>query len=231
MGRAHSNGGTLYLVSTPIGNLEDITFRAIRVLSEADIILAEDTRKTGRLLAHYNIASRMLSYYAHNESGRIPQVIEFLKQGQQIALVSDAGTPVISDPGYRLVRAVIDKGIPLVAVPGPSAMLAALVISGLPASRIVFEGFLPKKKGRQTKLQYLANEPGTIIIYESPHRIQKTIEDIVKLWGNRYIVISRELTKRHEEVLRGYATEILEILADRQLKGELVLLIAGTDFK
>ncbi len=223
--------GVLYLVSTPIGNLEDITLRAIRILSEVDAILAEDTRITRRLLDHYQIKTRMMSYHAHNESGRIPQVIEMLKGGQSLALVSDAGTPLISDPGLRLVQKAICEKITITPAPGPSALLAAIVASGLPTNRFVFEGFLPKKKGRQTKLKFLAEEPGTIVIYESARRIQKTIEDIVKHLGNRYIVVSRELTKRYEEVLRGEAVELLEILANRQLKGEVVLLIAGADFK
>ena len=223
--------GTLYIVSTPIGNLEDITLRALRILKEVDAILAEDTRNTGRLLAHYQINNRMMSYHAHNESGRIPQVIEMLTSGQNLALVSDAGTPGISDPGHRLVKAAIQHNLPIVPVPGASAVLAALVASGLPTNRFVFEGFLPRKKGRQTKLRQLAEEPGTIVIYESAVRIQKTIRDIVNSMGNRYIVISRELTKIYEEFLRGTAEDILAALENRTLKGEVVLLIAGTEFK
>ena len=223
--------GSLYIVSTPIGNLEDITFRAARILQEADIILAEDTRVTGRLLAHYEIKTRQLSYYAQNESGRIPQAIRLLQEGKNLALVSDAGTPGISDPAHRLVKACIQAEIAIIPVPGPSASLAALVASGLPTDRFVFEGFLPRKKGRQTKLQQLAEEPGTIIIYESALRIQKTLQDIGKHFGNRYIVISRELTKKFEEFIRGDVEELQLQLQDRTLKGEIVLLVAGRDFK
>jgi 16S rRNA (cytidine1402-2'-O)-methyltransferase len=223
--------GTLYLVSTPIGNLEDITLRALRILREADVILAEDTRVTGRLLAHYEIRNRMLSYYAQNETGRIPQVIGLLREGQQVALVSDAGTPGISDPGHRLVKAAIQAQIPIVPVPGASALLSALVASGLPTQRFVFEGFLPRKKGRQSKLQQLAEEPGSIVIYESAQRLQKTVQDIVKIMGNRYIVVSRELSKKYETFIRGDALLILDQLSQQTLKGEIVLLIAGTAFK
>ncbi len=223
--------GALFIVSTPIGNLEDITFRAVRILAEADVILAEDTRVTGRLLSHYEIKTRQLSYYAQNEKGRIPQAIQLLRGGSNLALVSDAGTPGISDPAHRLVKACITADIPIIPVPGPSASLAALVASGLPTDRFVFEGFLPRKKGRQTKLQQLAEEPGTIIIYESALRIQKTLQDIGKHFGNRYIVISRELTKKFEEFIRGEAQEVLLQLKDRTLKGEIVLLVAGRDFK
>lgn len=225
------SGGTLFIVSTPIGNLEDITLRALRVLREADTIFAEDTRTTGRLLDHYQIRNRLMSYHAHNEQGRIPQVIEFLKNGAQIALVSDAGTPGISDPAHKLVKAAISEGITVVPVPGPTAAIAALVVSGLPCDRFVFEGFLPRKKGRQTKLKQLDEEPGTIIVYEAAVRLRKTVEDIVKYMGNRYIVVSRELTKKYEEFLRGDALSLLEELKTRSLKGEIVLLIAGRNFK
>jgi len=225
------NTATLYLVSTPIGNLEDITLRALRILREVDFIFAEDTRVTGRLLAHYDIKNRMMSYHAHNEAGRIPQIIGYLREGQQVALVTDAGTPGISDPGHKLVKAAIRAQLPIVPVPGATAAITALVASGLPTNRFVFEGFLPRKKGRQTKFRQLAEEPGTIILYESPHRIQKTIEDIVKHLGNRYIIISRELTKKFEEFIRGHAQDVLGIIDKRTLKGEIVLLIAGNDFK
>ena len=223
--------GTLYLVSTPIGNLEDITLRALRILKESDLILAEDTRTTGRLLAHFEIKNRMMSYHAHNETGRIPQVIGYMKDGQQIALVTDAGTPGISDPGHRLVKAAIQSQIPIVPIPGATALIPAITASGLPSQRFVFEGFLPRKKGRQTKLQQLAEEPGTIIIYESALRLEKTIRDIVKIMGNRYIVVSRELTKKFEEFIRGSAEDVLGKMESHTLKGEIVLLIAGTDFK
>lgn len=224
-------GGRLYIVSTPIGNLEDITLRALRILKEADLVCAEDTRVTGRLLAHYQIKNTLLSYHSYNEAARIPQILNYLKEGRQIALVSDAGTPGISDPAHKLVKAAIAAGVAVEPLPGPTASIAALVASGLPTDRFVFEGFLPRKKGRQTRLKFLSEEPGTIILYESAPRIQKTIEDIVKNFGNRYIVISRELTKKFEEFIRGYAGEVLQELKTRRLKGEIVLLIAGTGYK
>lgn len=232
---AHPNdsaaGGRLYIVSTPIGNLEDITLRALRILKEADLVCAEDTRVTGRLLAHYQIKNTLLSYHSYNEAARIPQILNHLNEGRRIALVSDAGTPGISDPAHKLVKAAISAGIPVEPLPGPTASIAALVASGLPTDRFVFEGFLPRKKGRQTRLKFLSEEPGTIILYESAPRIQKTIEDIVKNFGNRYIVISRELTKKFEEFIRGYAGEVLQELKNRRLKGEIVLLIAGTEYR
>jgi 16S rRNA (cytidine1402-2'-O)-methyltransferase len=230
-GNSDIHEGKLFIVSTPIGNLEDITLRALRILKEADMIFAEDTRVTRRLLSHYQIENQLLSYHSHNEAGRIPQIIQFLKEGRQIALVSDAGTPGISDPAHKLVKAAIAEKLSIEAIPGATAGITALVISGLPTNRFVFEGFLPRKKGRQTKLKFLNEEPGTIILYESAQRIHKTVEDIVKNMGNRYIVILRELTKKYEETLRGYAEELLAELKKRPLKGEIVLLISGTDFK
>ena len=223
--------GTLYIVSTPIGNLEDITLRALRVLGEVDCICAEDTRTTRKLLAHYHIRNRLVSCHANNIKQRIPQIISRLQQGERVALVSEAGTPGISDPGHALVMAAVREGIAVVPIPGPSAVIAALVASGLPTNRFVFEGFLPRKKGRQTKLLQLKDEPGTIVLYESPQRVRKTIEDIVNIFGNRYIVLARELTKRFEEFIRGYASDILQLLDEGEMKGEIVLLIAGTQFK
>jgi len=184
-----------------------------------------------RLLGHYQIKNRILSYYSYNESKRIPQIINYLLQGQNIALTSEAGTPTISDPGLRLVSECVRNGITVVPVPGASAVMAALSASGLTTNRFVFEGFLPRKKGRQTKLKKLAEEEGTIIVFESALRIQKTIEDVVKIMGNRYIVLSRELTKKFEEFIRGFAEDVLIQLASRKLKGEIVLLIAGKEFK
>ncbi len=208
-----------------------MTFRAVRILREVDLVLAEDTRTARRLLKHFDISQKILSYYSYNEARRIPFVLENLKRGQQIALISEAGTPLISDPGHKLVVAAIQNNIPVVPIPGASAILAGLVASGLPTDRFVFEGFLPRKKGRQTRLKNLAQEPGTIVLYESAQRIQKTLEDIVKILGNRYIVLARELTKKFEEFIRGDALELLSELQDRQLKGELVVLIAGTDYR
>ncbi len=227
----HTEVGILFLVSTPIGNLEDITLRAIRTLKEVDIILAEDTRTAHRLLNHLGISGKVLSYYSYNEKRRIPQVLALLLSGKSVALISEAGTPLISDPGHKLVTAAIRNDIPVCPIPGPSAMLAALVASGLPTDRFVFEGFLPRKKGRKTRLEFLAQEPGTIIIYESALRIQKTIEDIVKILGNRYIVLAREVTKKFEEFIRGNARDVLQELEIRKPKGEIVLLIAGTKYR
>jgi 16S rRNA (cytidine1402-2'-O)-methyltransferase len=223
--------GGLYLVSTPIGNLQDISQRAIAVLEAADTLLAEDTRTASYLLKQFNIRKKVLSYYAYNEMKRLPQILGELKQGKMIALISEAGTPLISDPGHKLVMAAIQQGIPVISIPGPAAFLTALVASGLPTDRFVFEGFLPRKKGRNKTLQTLSTEAGTIILYESAMRIEKTIEDIVKIFGSRYIVIARELTKKFEEFIRGDAEEVLQILRNKKIKGEIVLLIAGTKFK
>ncbi|GAB4370416.1 MAG: 16S rRNA (cytidine(1402)-2'-O)-methyltransferase [Calditrichia bacterium] len=233
MKRAQSgeDSGALYLVSTPIGNLEDITLRAIRTLQEVDFVLAEDTRKAGFLLRHLNIRQKIVSYYSYNERKRIPFVIQELKAGKHIALISESGTPLISDPGHKLVIAAIQNHLRIVPIPGPSALLVALTASGLPTDRFLFVGFLPRKKGRQSLLQELSRESGSIIIYESALRIQKTIEDIVKILGNRYIVLARELTKKFEEFIRGNAEDILQELANRQVKGEIVLVVAGTAFK
>ena len=200
-------------------------------MREVDLICAEDTRTTQRLLSHYEIKNRILSYYAYNEEKRTPQILQYLLQGQTIAIVSDAGTPTISDPGQRLISECARQKIPVVPIPGASSVFAALAASGLPTYRFVFEGFLPRKKGRQKKLKMLSEEEGTIIIFESAVRLQKTIEDVVKIMGNRYIVISRELTKKFEEFIRGFANEILSQVASRKLKGEIVLMIAGKDFK
>jgi len=217
-------------VSTPIGNLEDITLRALNILKQVDFILAEDTRNASRLLQHFGISKKIVSYFSYNEERRIPRIIEELEEGKNIALIADAGTPLISDPGLRLVTAAIRQQITVVPIPGASALLCALVGAGIPTDRFVFKGFLPRKKGRTRMLEQLATEPGTIVLYESPYRVQKTVEDIVKIMGNRYIVVARELTKKFEEFIRGYAADILVELSQRKLKGEVVILIAGTDF-
>ncbi len=194
------------------------------------MVLAEDTRTASRLLQNFGIAQKLVSYYSYNENQRIPFVLEQLKSGKNFALISEAGTPLLSDPGHRLVVAAIREQFSVVPVPGPSALTPGLVASGLPTDRFVFEGFLPRKKGRKTRLELLASEPGTIIIYESAQRIEKTLDDIVKILGNRYIVIARELTKKFEEFLRGFAQEIRNELQGRKLKGEIVLLVAGTQY-
>jgi len=221
--------GTLYLVATPIGNLEDITQRAVRVLGSVDLIAAEDTRKTKILLDHYNIRKPMLSYFSYNEQARAPQLIGKLKEGQSVALVSDAGTPGISDPAFHIVRQAVENGLPIVPVPGPSAFLSALIVSGLPVDRFVFEGFLPQKKGRKTKFETLGSESRTIVLYESPHRILRTLEEIVRYLGNRQIAIGRELTKKFEEIVRGDAKAVLAELSKKQPRGEYVIVIAGKE--
>jgi len=223
----HSSRGTLYIVSTPIGNLEDITFRAVNTLSSVDLIAAEDTRKTKILLDHYKISKPMLSYFDHNERFRAAQLVEKLLAGQSIALVSDAGTPGISDPAYRIVRESIDHGITVVPVPGASALLAALVASGLPTNSFAFEGFLPPKKGRKTRLEFLKTEKRTIVLYESPHRIERTLHELLDHLGDREMVVAREVSKKFEEFLRGRTSDILIRIASTPPRGEFVVLIQG----
>jgi 16S rRNA (cytidine1402-2'-O)-methyltransferase len=219
--------GTLYIVSTPIGNLEDITYRAVNILSNVDLVAAEDTRNSGNLLKHFNIHKPLLSFYSYNESRRLPELIEKLKSGLSIALVSDAGTPGISDPAYTIIRAAIDENIPVVAIPGAAAFLPALVTSGLPIERFVFEGFLPVKKGRKTKLEYLRDEDRTIVLYESPHRILRTLNDLLEYFGDREIAVARELTKKFEEIKRGKLSEIIAYYSSHTIRGEFVLIISG----
>jgi len=219
--------GTLYLVATPIGNLEDITYRAVKVLTSVDLIAAEDTRKTKILLDHYHISKPMMSYYSYNEQTRAPQLIEKLLAGQSIALVSDAGTPGISDPAFHIVQQALENGIAIIPIPGPAAFIAALIASGLPTDRFVFEGFLPLKKGRKTKFELLKSENRTIIIYESPHRIIKTLTDIQTALGNRHVVIARELTKKFEEIVRGAVSSVLTELTKKSPRGEYVVIIEG----
>jgi len=219
--------GTLYLVGTPIGNLEDITFRAVRILKEADMIACEDTRQTRKLLDRYAIAKPAVSYHEHNETERSRELIAKLLGGASVALVSDAGMPLVSDPGYTLVRAAIQHGVRVEAVPGPSALLTALAASGLPTDSFHFGGFLPAKSGQRLKaLEALKDEPATLIFYEAPHRILDTLAAIEQALGARTVVVARELTKLHEEFLRGAASEIRATLAARaSVKGEITLLI------
>ena len=219
--------GTLYLVATPIGNLDDITYRAVKVLRAVDLIAAEDTRKTKILLDHYAISKPMMSYFNFNERQRTPQLIERLLQGQSIALVTDAGTPGISDPAYYIVRSALETAIPIVPIPGPSAFVSALIVSGLPTEKFVFEGFLPVKKGRKTRLGILSAEPRTIILYESPHRILKTLEEIRSTFGERDVVVARELTKKFEEIVRGPVSTVLSKISSKPTRGEYVLLVEG----
>ncbi|MGB9773085.1 MAG: 16S rRNA (cytidine(1402)-2'-O)-methyltransferase [Bacteroidota bacterium] len=221
--------GTLYIVSTPIGNLSDITLRALQVLSSVDLIAAEDTRTTRILLEHYGIKTPMISYYARNEKLRAPELVNHLRQGKTIALVSDAGTPAISDPGAILVRAAIESNQPIVPIPGPTAFVAALTLSGLRTDRFVFEGFLPTKKGRKRKLSCLAQEMRTIVLYESSHRLLKTLRELVEAMGERRASVSRELTKKYEETVRGSLPEILSYYEKRSVKGEFIIVIEGIE--
>ena len=219
--------GVLYIVATPIGNLEDITYRAVRVLREADLIACEDTRHTRKLLDHYGIKAKLVSYHEYNEVERAPELVQKLHEGLSIAQVSDAGMPGISDPGYRLIRMAVEQNIRVVPVPGPSALVAALAGSGLPTDAFEFHGFLPAKSGqRRTVLEAVRGADHTVIFYEAPHRIHESVEDIVAVLGpGRPIVIARELTKVHEEFLRGTAGQISAELRDREVKGEITILI------
>ncbi|HEY4086841.1 MAG TPA: 16S rRNA (cytidine(1402)-2'-O)-methyltransferase [Bryobacteraceae bacterium] len=223
--------GRLYVVATPIGNLEDITYRAVRILKEVDWIACEDTRTTRRLLDHYGISRPTLSYHEHNETGRAAELIARIQQGETGALVSDAGTPLLSDPGYRLVHAAAEAGVRVEALPGPSALLAALVVSGLPTDRFLFAGFLPAKQGqRRNVLESVAEEAATLVFYEAPHRITETLEDITATLGQRPVVVGRELTKLHEETLRGTADEIRKSLITRDaIRGEFVVMIGKAE--
>jgi 16S rRNA (cytidine1402-2'-O)-methyltransferase len=218
----------LYIVSTPIGNLEDITYRAVRILREVDVIACEDTRTTRRLLDHYAIPTRTVSYHEHNEQGRARELLEHLERGESVALVSDAGTPLLSDPGYRVVREAVEAGVPVEAIPGPSALLTALVISGLPTDQFHFAGFFPAKESQRTRvLESLRDEQATLVFYEAPHRILETLADLETVLGDREIAVARELTKIHEEVLRGTPAAIRQTLAARDsIRGEFVILVA-----
>jgi len=218
----------LYFVPTPIGNLEDMTFRAVRILKEADIILAEDTRTSAPLLKHFGIEKKVFAHHQHNEHKAVAEIVRLLKEGRSIALISDAGTPAISDPGFLLVREAVKAGLELQCLPGATAFVPALVNSGLPSDRFCFEGFLPVKKGRQTRLKALAAETRTMVFYESPHRILKTIDEFVQHFGaHRQASVSRELTKIYEETLRGTLVELKPQLESRPVKGEFVLCVAG----
>jgi len=221
--------GTLYIVSTPIGNLADITYRAVEILKTVDIIAAEDTRRSRILLSNYDIKTKMISYYEHNKYQKIQKITENLLSGHNVAIITDAGTPAISDPAYKLVRQAIKVGCNIESIPGPSAVLASLVSSGLPTDRFIFEGFLPPKKGRKKRLENLINESGTIIIYENTLRLNRTIKQILEIIGDRPAVICRELTKIHEEKIRGTLSSLLELLSSKKLKGECVLLIGKDD--
>lgn len=223
--------GKLYIVSTPIGNLKDITLRAIETLNEVDFILCEDTRVTSILLKQYNIIKQLISFNAISEIKKIPSIIERLQNGQSYALVSDSGTPAISDPGIRLISEAIVNNVEVITIPGPTALIAALTISGLPTDSFVFEGFLPQKKGRQKKLGELSAEERTIVLYESTHRIEKLIDELVRYFPERFVVVCRELTKKFEESWRGYPSELKEKMHDKIIKGEFVVVIASRDWQ
>jgi 16S rRNA (cytidine1402-2'-O)-methyltransferase len=220
---------TLYIVGTPIGNLEDITFRAVRILQNVDLIAAEDTRHTGKLLQHLQVRTPQISYHEHNRSSRIPELLEHLHSGKAIALVSDAGMPGISDPGYELVKACVEAGISVVPIPGASAAITALSAAGLPTDRFVFEGFLPAKgQQRREYLEVLETESRTLIFYESPHRLRETLQDLAQVWGSdRQIVLARELTKLYEEFWRGTIGDAIAHYQQREPQGEYTILVAG----
>jgi 16S rRNA (cytidine1402-2'-O)-methyltransferase len=218
----------LYLVPTPIGNLEDMTFRAVRVLKEVDLILAEDTRNSGKLLKYFEINTHMHSHHMHNEHRSVEGIVQRIQNGETIALISDAGTPAISDPGFLLTRACVEAGIEVDCLPGATAFVPALVNSGFPNDKFVFEGFLPVKKGRQTRLKFLAEEQRTIIFYESPHKLLKSLTQFAEYFGaERPVSVSREISKLHEETIRGTVTEVLNYYTENPPKGEIVLVVSG----
>ena len=229
MSASSAEVGTLYVVATPIGNLEDITLRALRILGEVDLIAAEDTRHTRKLLSHHGISRPLVSYHEHNQQRQAPHLLALLQQGRNIALVTDAGTPCISDPGYFLLQTLIAHAIPIVPIPGPAALVAALSVAGLPTDRFVFEGFLPPKGGkRRQRLEALREEPRTIVVYESPYRLLRLLQDLVTHLGpERRVVLTRELTKHFEETRRGTASTLLAELQGRTIRGECTVVIAG----
>ena len=222
--------GNLYIVSTPIGNLDDISFRALKILKEVDIIAAEDSRISRRILEHYKIKNTFISYNNYNENKKYLHLIDILKDNKNIALVSDAGTPCISDPGYKIVNAAKIEGINVITIPGPSSVISALSISGLPSDKFYFEGFLPKKKGRNKRFSYLEELDCTIIIFESPRRLFKTLNDIFDVLGNRVVAVCKELTKLHEDVKIGYLDKMIP-KEDIPLKGEYIILIANKKYR
>lgn len=224
--------GTLYIIPTPVGNMEDMTFRAIRLLKEADLVLAEDTRTSSVLLKHYDIKNRLMAHHKFNEHGTTAPIVERLKAGETIALVSDAGTPGVSDPGFLLAREAVKAGIEVQTLPGATACIPALVSSGLPCDRFCFEGFLPQKKGRQTILQSLQNEPRTMVFYESPYRLVKTLKQFAEVFGNdRQVSVAREISKLHEEHVRGTLAEVIAHFEEASPRGEIVITLAGCNVK
>jgi 16S rRNA (cytidine1402-2'-O)-methyltransferase len=220
--------GILYICGTPIGNLEDITLRVLKILKEVKLIAAEDTRHTKKLLNHYQINTKVTSYYEYNKFKKAPYLVEILKNGQDIALVSDAGMPGISDPGYVLVNLALKNNIKIIPVPGASALITALVVSGLPTDKFVFEGFLPRKiKERKRYFKSIENEDRTIIFYETPQRLKRALKDMLETWGDRKIVIARELTKMYEEIIRGKLSQVLTEISTKEIKGEITLIVQG----
>ncbi|MBO5205150.1 MAG: 16S rRNA (cytidine(1402)-2'-O)-methyltransferase [Prevotella sp.] len=224
--------GTLYIVPTPVGNMEDMTMRAVRILKEADLVLAEDTRTSGILLKHFDIQNHLMSHHKFNEHGTSSGIVQRLKGGQTVALISDAGTPAISDPGFYLVREAVKEGIEVQTLPGATAFVPALVSSGLPCDRFCFEGFLPQKKGRQTRLQQLAGELRTMIFYESPYRVVKTLQQFAEVFGaDRKVSVCREISKVHEESVRGTIDEVIAHFKETEPRGEIVIVVEGNSSK
>jgi len=221
--------GTLYIVSTPIGNLKDITFRAVEILSSVSMIAAEDTRHSKKLFQHYDITTPSISFFEHNRTARIPQIVANLMKGNSVAVISDAGTPGISDPAYRLIREAISEGITVESIPGSTALIAGIVSSGLPTDRFLFEGFLPPKKGRKKRLMNLIDQDATIIFYESPYRLIKTLKEINEILGDRPAAIARELTKMNEEIIRGTVSDLLSYFNNKKPRGEFVIMIGKND--
>ena len=224
--------GILYIVPTPVGNMEDMTFRAVRILKEVDLVLAEDTRTSGILLKHYEVKNALMSHHKFNEHGTSAGIVTRLLAGENVALISDAGTPGISDPGFYLVREAVRAGVEVQCLPGATAFVPALVSSGLPCDRFAFEGFLPQKKGRQTKLQSLKDEERTMIFYESPYRLVKTLQQFAEVYGgDRQVSVCREISKVHEESVRGSLTEVIAHFQEKEPKGEIVIVLAGRNSK
>ncbi len=220
--------GILYVVSTPIGNLEDMTFRGVRVLKEVDVVAAEDTRRTAKLANHYGLSLRLLSYHAHNKHRRGKQLVEMLRDGKNVALVSDAGTPGISDPGYAIIRAALDEGFEVVPVPGPTALISALTASGLPAGSFTFVGFLSSRRGRRRKqLQEFAGVRRTLVFYEGPHRVVAALEDVLAVMGDRQAAVAREMTKHFEEVVRGRVSDLVDHFREKAPRGEFTVIVEG----
>ena len=224
--------GILYIVPTPVGNMEDMTFRAVRILKEVDLVLAEDTRTSGKLLKHYDIRNQLMSHHKFNEHGTSAGIVNRLQAGENVALISDAGTPGISDPGFFLVREAVRAGVEVQCLPGATAFVPALVSSGLPCDRFAFEGFLPQKKGRQTKLESLRDEQRTMVFYESPYRLVKTLLQFAEVFGpERQVSVCREISKIHEESVRGMLEEVISHFKEKEPKGEIVIILAGQDSK